>query len=128
MLNSGSNFGGEPSGHLIINDFSTTGDAIISSLQVLSLMIEENKSISNLTNLFPLISQKHYEYISDDKKDISNSHLENLSKEMKEKIGNEGRVIIRKSGTEPLIRVMIETNNQNLSNEILDEVKTSLTL
>ena len=128
MLNSGSNFGGEPSGHLIINDFSTTGDAIISSLQVLSLMIEENKSISNLTNLFPLISQKHYEHISDDKKDISNSHLENLSKEMEEKIGNEGRVIIRKSGTEPLIRVMIETNNQNLSNEILDEVKTSLTL
>ena len=128
MLNSGSNFGGEPSGHLIINDFSTTGDAIISSLQVLSLMIEENKSISNLTNLFPLISQKHYEHISDDKKDISNSHLENLSKEMKEKIGNEGRVIIRKSGTEPLIRVMIETNNQNLSNEILDKVKTSLTL
>ena len=128
MLNSGSNFGGEPSGHLIINDFSTTGDAIISSLQVLSLMIEENKSISNLTNLFPLISQKHYEHISDDKKDISNSHLENLSKEMKEKIGNEGRVIIRKSGTEPLIRVMIETNNQNLSNEILDAVKTSLTI
>ena len=128
MLNSGSNFGGEPSGHLIINDFSTTGDAIISSLQVLSLMIEENKSISNLTNLFPLISQKHYEHKSDDKKDISNSLLENLSKEMKEKIGNEGRVIIRKSGTEPLIRVMIETNNQNLSNEILDEVKTSLTL
>ena len=128
MLNSGSNFGGEPSGHLIINDFSTTGDAIISSLQVLSLMIEENKSISNLTNLFPLISQKHYEHISDYKKDISNSHLENLSKEMKEKIGNEGRVIIRKSGTEPLIRVMIETNNQNLSNEILDEVKKSLTL
>ena len=128
MLNSGSNFGGEPSGHLIINDFSTTGDAIISSWQVLSLMIEENKSISNLTNLFPLISQKHYEHISDDKKDISNSHLENLSKEMKEKIGNEGRVIIRKSGTEPLIRVMIETNNQNLSNEILDEVKTSLTI
>ena len=79
MLNSGSNFGGEPSGHLIINDFSTTGDAIISSLQVLSLMIEENKSISKLTNLFPLISQKHYEHISDDNKDISNSHLENLS-------------------------------------------------
>ena len=67
-------------------------------------------------------------HISDDKNDISNSVLENLSKEMKEKIGNEGRVIIRKSGTEPLIRVMIETNNQNLSNEILDEVKTSLTL
>ena len=128
MLNSGSNFGGEPSGHLIINDFSTTGDAIISSLQVLSLMIEENKSISNLTNLFPLISQKHYEHISDDKKDISNSILENLSKEMKEKIGNEGRIIIRKSGTEPLIRVMIETDNQNLSNEILDEIKISLAL
>ena len=91
-------------------------------------MIEENKSISNLTDLFPLISQKHYEHISDDKNDISNSVLENLSKEMKEKIGNEGRVIIRKSGTEPLIRVMIETNNQNLSNEILDEVITSLTL
>ena len=79
MLKSGSNFGGEPSGHLIISDFSTTGDAIISSLQVLSLMIEEDKSISNLTNLFPLISQKHYEHISDDKKDISNSTLEKFS-------------------------------------------------
>ena len=128
MLNSGSNFGGEPSGHLIINDFSTTGDAIISSLQVLSLMIEENKSISNLTNLFPLIAQKHYEHISDDKKDISSSILKKFSKEMKEKIGNEGRIIIRKSGTEPLIRVMIETDNQNLSKEILDEIKTSLAL
>ena len=61
-----------------------------------------------------------------DKKDISNSILENLSKEMKEKIGNEGRIIIRKSGTEPLIRVMIETDNQNLSNEILDEIKKIL--
>jgi len=97
-------------------------------LQVLSLMIEENKSISNLTNLFPLISQKHYEHICDDKKDISNPILEKLSKEMKEKIGNEGRVIIRKSGTEPLIRVMIETDNQNLRKEILEEIKTSLTL
>ena len=47
---------------------------------------------------------------------------------MKEKIGNEGRIIIRKSGTEPLIRVMIETDNQNLSKEILDEIKTSLAL
>ena len=47
---------------------------------------------------------------------------------MKEKIGNEGRIIIRKSGTEPLIRVMIETDNQNLSNEILDEIKISLAL
>ena len=48
MLDIGSNFGGEPSGHLIINDFSSTGDAIVSSLQVLSLMIEENRPISIL--------------------------------------------------------------------------------
>ena len=55
-------------------------------------MIEENKSISNLTNLFPLISQKHYEHVSDDKKDISNSILENLSKEMKEKLYTEAYI------------------------------------
>ena len=47
---------------------------------------------------------------------------------MNKKIGNQGIVIIRNSGTEPLIRVMIETDNQNLSNEILDEIKTSLAL
>ena len=58
MLDIGSNFGGEPSGHLIINDFSSTGDAIVSSLQVLSLMIEENRPISILLMFFLLPLKK----------------------------------------------------------------------
>ena len=126
MLDIGSNFGGEPSGHLIINDFSSTGDAIVSSLQVLSLMIEENRPISNLTNLFPLTSQKNYEFKTENINNISNSFLEELSNKMNEKIGDEGRVIIRKSGTEPLIRVMVETDTKNIGEILIDEIKLSL--
>ena len=126
MLDIGSNFGGEPSGHLIINDFSSTGDAIVSSLQVLSLMIEENRPISNLTNLFPLTSQKNYEFKTENINNISNSFLEELSNKMNEKIGDEGRVIIRKSGTEPLIRVMVETDTKNIGETLIDEIKLSL--
>ena len=126
MLDIGSNFGGEPSGHLIINDFSSTGDAIVSSLQVLSLMIEENRPISNLTNLFPLTSQKNYEFKTENINNISNSFLKELSNKMNEKIGDEGRVIIRKSGTEPLIRVMVETDTKNIGEILIDEIKLSL--
>ena len=126
MLDIGSNFGGEPSGHLIINDFSSTGDAIVSSLQVLSLMIEENRPISNLTNLFPLTPQKNYEFKTENINNISNSFLEELSNKMNEKIGDEGRVIIRKSGTEPLIRVMVETHTKNIGETLIDEIKLSL--
>tara|TARA_B100000123_G_scaffold271419_1_gene251236 strand:+ start:6317 stop:7657 length:1341 start_codon:yes stop_codon:yes gene_type:complete len=125
MTKTGSNFGGEPSGHLIINDFSTTGDAIISSLQVLSAMIEKNKPISELTNLFTLTKQINHE-IKIGKKNISNKTLEDLSLKMREKIGSEGRLIIRKSGTEPLIRIMVETDNHELGNKLINEIKSSL--
>ena len=125
MTKTGSNFGGEPSGHLIINDFSTTGDAIISSLQVLSLLIEKNKPISELTNLFTLTKQINHE-VKIGKKNISNKTLEDLSLKMREKIGNEGRLIIRKSGTEPLIRIMVETDNHELGNKLINEIKSSL--
>jgi len=110
---------------LIINDFSTTGDAIISSLQVLSLMIEKNKPISELTNLFTLTKQINHE-IKIGKKNISNKTLEDLSLKMREKIGSEGRLIIRKSGTEPLIRIMVETDNHELGNKLINEIKSSL--
>ena len=89
-------------------------------------MIEENRPISNLTNLFPLTSQRNYEFKTENINNISNSFLEELSNKMNEKIGDEGRVIIRKSGTEPLIRVMVETDTKNIGETLIDEIKLSL--
>ena len=90
-------------------------------------MIEKNKPISELTNLFTLTKQINHE-VKIGKKNISNKALEDLSLKMREKIGGKGRLIIRKSGTEPLIRIMVETDNHELGNKLINEIKSSIDL
>ena len=126
MIKHDTNFGGEPSGHIILSDYSTTGDALIAALNVLALMCEENKSISELTNLFILNPQNSDEFRHININAISDSSIEELSNEMVKKMKKKGRVIIRKSGTEPIIRMMVESEDKNLNRDILSHIKSSL--
>ena len=115
MLKNGFNLGGEQSGHVILLDYNPTGDGILTSLMLILSILEENKKASELSSivkLYPQIlinakvdSNKKYDYKED--KEI-NDAIEKLEKEF---AGN-GRVLIRPSGTEPLVRVMIEGENQ----------------
>ena len=115
MLKNGFNLGGEQSGHVILLDYNPTGDGILTSLMLILSILEENKKASELSNivkLYPQVlinakvdSDKKYDYKED--KEI-NDAIEKLEKEF---AGN-GRVLIRPSGTEPLVRVMIEGENQ----------------
>lgn len=115
MLKDGFNLGGEQSGHVILLDYNPTGDGILTSLMLIQTILEEGKKASELANmvkLYPQIlvnakvnSDKKYQYKED--KEI-NEAIDKLEKEF---AGN-GRVLIRPSGTEPLVRVMIEGEDQ----------------
>ncbi|SUZ97577.1 uncharacterized protein METZ01_LOCUS50431 [marine metagenome] len=122
MRKQGVTLGGEPSGHIIINNFCTTGDAIIASLQVLASICEEKKSISELTNLFPLYHQAHNNIQCNSSDSLDDSLINKLIEEKKDKLGKKGRIIIRKSGTEPIVRVMIESEDSDLNLDILEEI------
>ena len=126
MIKHDTNLGGESSGHIILSDYSTTGDALIAALNVLALMCEENKPISELANLFTLNPQNSDEFRHKNINTISDSSIEELSKEMVKKMKKRGRVVIRKSGTEPIIRMMVESADKNLNRDILSHIESSL--
>ena len=133
MLKDGFNLGGEQSGHVILLDYNPTGDGILTSLMLIQTILEEGKKASELADmvkLYPQIlinakvnSDKKYEYKED--KEI-NEAIDKLEKEF---AGN-GRVLIRPSGTEPLVRVMIEGEDQEYitkkAQEIADLIENKL--
>ena len=115
MLEKGYNVGGEQSGHIILLDYNPTGDGILTSLMLIKILLEKNVSISKLCDIIQIYPQvlvnakvsndKKYDY---DKNQEIKEQIEALEKEFS---GN-GRVLIRPSGTEPLVRVMIEGTDQ----------------
>lgn len=115
MLKNGYNLGGEQSGHIIFLDYNPTGDGILTSLMIIKILLEKNVSASELCsiiNIYPQVlvnakvtSDKKYNY---EKDEIIKNKIEELEKEFS---GN-GRVLIRPSGTEPLVRVMIEGDDK----------------
>ncbi len=133
MLKEGYNLGGEQSGHVILLDYNPTGDGILTSLMLIQTILEENKTASELASIIKLYPQvlinakvnadKKYDYEKDE--DIKKA-IENVEKEF---AGN-GRVVIRPSGTEPLVRVMIEGEDQEYitkrAKEIADLIEKKL--
>ena len=125
MLKEGYNLGGEQSGHVILLDYNPTGDGILTSLMLIQTMLEENKKASELASIIKLYPQvlinakvnsdKKYDYEKDEdiKKAIS---------EVEEEFAGNGRVLIRASGTEPLVRVMIEGEDQEYITKRAQEI------
>ena len=127
MLKNGYNFGGEQSGHIIFLDYNPTGDGILTSLMLIKVILETKKSISELEkiiNIFPQVlinakvsSEKKYDF---DKDETIKAAIEKLNDEFKDN----GRVLIRASGTEPLVRVMIEGEDQEYITKKAQELAT----
>lgn len=115
MLKNGYNIGGEQSGHIIFLDYNPTGDGILTSLMLIKVMLEKQKSASELSKImkaYPqvLVNAK----VSHDKKELykSDEEIQKEIQKLEEEFSGNGRVLIRPSGTEPLIRVMIEGEDQ----------------
>jgi len=115
MLDGGFNIGGEQSGHIIFLDFNTTGDGPITAVQVLSLMKNGNMALSKLASRIKLFPQVLMNIEVEKRQDIrSVPEIESVVKAAEEKLGSRGRVLVRASGTEPKIRVMLEGENEKL--------------
>ncbi|MDD2271835.1 MAG: phosphoglucosamine mutase [Desulfuromonadaceae bacterium] len=131
MRAGGYNLGGEQSGHMIFLDYSTTGDGILSALQLLAVMRREGKTISELAEIMIPLPQVLCNTRVREKVDIySISEIAAKIKDVENKLGHDGRVLIRYSGTEPLLRVMIEGQDKyeitSWANEICDLVKKNI--
>jgi phosphoglucosamine mutase len=123
MRKSGYNFGGEQSGHLVFLEHNTTGDGILAALQLLAVMIKKGKPLSELATImerFPQVLKN----VRTAKK-INTGTIPGFSKKLKElekKLGKDGRILVRPSGTEPVIRVMVEGKDAALINAMADEL------
>ena len=127
MLKEGYNLGGEQSGHIIFLDYNPTGDGILTSLMLIQILLEKNATPSQLCKIITLYPQVLINAkVSNNKKYSYNQDeviMENIKKLEDEFSGN-GRVIIRPSGTEPLVRIMVEGENQEYITKRANEIAT----
>ena len=120
MRENGYNIGGEQSGHIIIGDYSTTGDGLLAAIQILSIMKKSNKKISELARLIKIVPQIQRNYKISDYEKINTDDIDEIHKIGQERIKEKGRILVRLSGTEPLIRVMGESQDKKYLNQTLD--------
>lgn len=123
------NFGGEQSGHIVLSDFSTTGDGIVASLQILALLCKTNKKMSELAKIFTpnpqILKNVRFETNHQNQHEanpLNKPEVQEFIKEKQAELGKNGRVMVRKSGTENLIRIMIEGKNEAQIHEIAEEI------
>ena len=123
----GYNVGGEPSGHIILSDYTTTGDGFVASLQVLAVVKRSHKPVSELCHRFEPLPQvlKNVRYQKG--KPLENAQVRSAIASAEKKLGLSGRLIVRPSGTEPVIRVMGEGDDKILVESVVDDVVEALT-
>lgn len=119
MRANGCNLGGEQSGHIIMSDYATTGDGIIAALQMLAIAVSTNKTINEITRVFEPLPQQLLNLRIGNINPLEEEEVKKLIKHGQSRLGEQGRILIRKSGTEPLIRVMVEGQCQEVVAEIV---------
>jgi phosphoglucosamine mutase len=127
MREHGYNVGGEPSGHIILSDYATTGDGFVAALQVLAVVKKQNKPVSRVCHRFTPLPQvlKNVRYRTG--KPLENSEVRSVIEDAEQRLNGHGRLVIRPSGTEPVIRVMGEGDDKALVEEIVDNIVDALT-
>jgi phosphoglucosamine mutase len=126
MLRHGYNVGGEQSGHIVLSDFSTTGDGLVTALQILAVVAQSGKPVSEVCNRFEPLPQvlKNVRYKSG--QPLDNVAVRRAIDSGKSKLGKAGRLVIRPSGTEPVIRVMAEGDDEKLVNTVVSDIVHAL--
>ena len=130
MRQRGCNVGGEQSGHIVLSDYSTTGDGLIAALQVLAALIEAGKPASEVMRLFEplpqLLRNVRFQGGAPLESALENASVQAAIREAEAELGAAGRLLIRKSGTEPLIRVMAEGEDESQVGRIVDQLVATI--
>ncbi len=122
MRQNGFNVGGEQSGHIVLNDYNTTGDGLIAALEVLAVLVESGKKASEVCRLFDPYPQLLRNVRFSGASPLEAKPVQDAVKDGEARLGETGRLLIRPSGTEPLIRVMAEGEDERLIAEIVDDI------
>ena len=123
MKKNGHLIGGEQSGHIIFARYATTGDGVLTAIKVMEAMCETKLPLSKLTEGMKMYPQKLKNVVVDDKDGtLADEAVQAEVKKVEEELGTEGCVVLRKSGTEPLLRVMVEAGTQELCEEKVDQI------
>src|SRR5215467_1063650 len=123
----GFNVGGESSGHIILSDYTTTGDGLLTALQVLAVVKKQDQPVSKVCHRFDPLPQilKNVRYASG--KPLENAKVRSAIEDAQARLDGHGRLIVRSSGTEPVIRVMGEGDDKVLVEEVVDGIVEALT-
>ena len=126
MREHGYNLGGEQSGHIIMSDYATTGDGLVAALQLLAVVKRQQRPVSEVCHCFDPLPQilKNVRYASGEP--LRQDSVVTAIEGARQRLGNAGRLVIRPSGTEPVIRVMAEGDDRSLVTEVVDEVVEAL--
>src|SRR6266478_3394468 len=127
MRTDGFNVGGESSGHIILSDYTTTGDGLLTALQVLAVVKKQDQPVSKVCHRFDPLPQilKNVRYASG--KPLENAKVRSAIADAQARLDGHGRLIVRSSGTEPVIRVMGEGDDKVLVEEVVDGIVDALT-
>ena len=118
MVQNGHCIGGEQSGHIIFSKHATTGDGILTSLKVVETMVENKRTLAQLTEAVDIYPQLLINVrVADKKKAQEDPDVQAAVKEVEEILGSDGRILVRESGTEPVVRVMVEAQSDEICHE-----------
>jgi phosphoglucosamine mutase len=126
MRKHGFNVGGEQSGHIVLSDYATTGDGLVTALQVLAVVSESGKPVSEVCNQFEPMPQVLKNVRFKKGKPLDDQKVIKVIDESKDKLGKTGRLVIRPSGTEPVIRVMAEGDDAKLIGKVVNDIVDAL--
>jgi phosphoglucosamine mutase len=122
MRSGGYNVGGEQSGHIILSDYSTTGDGLIAALQILACLVEDGRPASEVLHQFDPLPQLLKNVRFKGGKPLEADGVRSAIAAAEQRLAGTGRLVIRKSGTEPLIRVMAEGEDEGIVEEVVDSI------
>ncbi len=126
MREHGYNVGGEPSGHIILSDYATTGDGFVAALQVLAVVKKNNRPVSEVCHRFDPLPQVLKNVRYNNGQPLEHAAVRSAIADAEQRLGLRGRLIIRPSGTEPVIRVMGEGDDKILIEEVVDGIVDAL--
>ncbi|HEX8375221.1 MAG TPA: phosphoglucosamine mutase, partial [Geminicoccaceae bacterium] len=126
MRAEGHNLGGEQSGHVVLSDFATTGDGLLAALQVLAVLRQRDRPLSEVGRPFTPLPQRLRNVRTGSRIDLGTPAMARLLEAEQGRLGARGRLLVRPSGTEPVIRVMVEAEDEGLLADVLDTVSGAI--